>query len=111
MSRVKEIFLYILALIVLLAPAIILGWVGLSLLGWVGLVIGVLAGLAIFAFSVNKIASQEDFEEEPPAEGAEEVDVIKPATEAEAENNEAISPTKELETTAEPGETIQEEVR
>ncbi len=55
----KNIFLYILALVVLLAPAIILGWIGWSLLGWPGLVIGIIAGLVIFIFSMNRIASQE----------------------------------------------------
>jgi hypothetical protein len=120
MSRVKELFLYVLALIVLLAPAIILGWVGLTLLGWVGLIIGILAGLAIFAFSVNKIANQEDFEEEPPVEGAEAVDQPGPVEEAKTEMDDSISPATEIETTvaepgenivAEPGETVQEEVR
>ena len=72
MNQIKAAALYILALIVLLAPAIILGWIGLSLLGWVGLIIGVIVGLVIFAFSVNKIAAQEDTEPEtepaPPVE-------------------------------------------
>ncbi|MDB5079888.1 MAG: hypothetical protein JWP00_1812 [Chloroflexi bacterium] len=64
MNQIKAAALYILALIVLLAPAIILGWIGFSLIGWFGLVIGVLAGLVIFAVSVNKIAAQEDAEDE-----------------------------------------------
>lgn len=72
MNQIKAAVLYILALIVLLAPAIILGWIGLSLIGWVGLIIGVILGLALFAFSVNKIAAQEDAETEietvPPVE-------------------------------------------
>lgn len=73
MEHIKGIALYILALIVLLAPAIILGWIGLTLLGWLGLILGVLVGLVIFAYSVNKIAAQEEAEEEmspaaPPAE-------------------------------------------
>ncbi len=72
MNQIKAAVLYILALIVLLAPAIILGWIGLSLIGWVGLIIGVILGLALFAFSVNKIAAQEDAEAEietvPPVE-------------------------------------------
>lgn len=62
MNQIKAAALYILALIVLLAPAIILGWIGLSLIGWVGLIIGVVVGLVIFAYSVNKIAAQEDAE-------------------------------------------------
>jgi hypothetical protein len=64
MNQIKAAVLYILALIVLLAPAIILGWIGLSLLSWPGLLVGVLAGLALFAYSVNKIAAQEDAENE-----------------------------------------------
>ncbi|HEX2912889.1 MAG TPA: hypothetical protein VH186_18935 [Chloroflexia bacterium] len=60
MNHIKDFFLYILALIVLLAPAIILGWIGFSLLSWPGLVIGVIAGFAIFVFSVNKIQAQDD---------------------------------------------------
>lgn len=73
MNQIKAAALYILALIVLLAPAIILGWIGLSLLGWLGLIIGVIVGLVIFAFSVNKIAAQEDAEAETdPATPAEE---------------------------------------
>ncbi len=71
MSRVKSAFLYILALIVLLAPAIILGWIGLTLLGWWGLILGILVGLAIFVASVNKIASQEEAESESESESEE----------------------------------------
>ena len=59
MNKLKEIFMYLLALIVLLAPAIILGWVGGSLLGWWGGIVGVIVGLIIFGFSLNKIAAQE----------------------------------------------------
>jgi len=55
----KNAFLYILALIVLLAPAIILGWIGWTLLDWWGMLIGIVLGLAIFIFSMNKIAAQE----------------------------------------------------
>ncbi len=68
---IKAIFLYFLALVVLLAPAIILGWIGWSLLDWPGLIIGIVLGLAIFVFSMNKIAAQEaasQGEEENPAE-------------------------------------------
>lgn len=70
MSKVKEVFLYILALIVLLAPAIILGWIGLSLtdglgLGWLGLLVGVIVGLVIFVASVNKIGALAEDDEEP----------------------------------------------
>jgi hypothetical protein len=68
MNQIKAAVLYILALIVLLAPAIILGWIGLSLLSWPGLLVGVLAGLALFAYSVNKIAAQEDAEDEDEGE-------------------------------------------
>ncbi len=56
---IKDIFMYILALVVLLAPAIILGWIGWSLLEWPGLLIGVILGLVIFAFSLNKIGTQD----------------------------------------------------
>ena len=66
MEQIKGIALYILALIVLLAPAIILGWIGLTLLGWLGLILGVIVGLAIFAYSVNKIAAQEEAEADLP---------------------------------------------
>lgn len=80
MERIKGFALYILALIVLLAPAIILGWIGLTLLGWLGLILGIIVGLVIFAFSVNKIAVQEAAEDEnadaeqtaPPAAPTEE---------------------------------------
>ncbi len=64
MTQFKAVILYILALIVLLAPAIILGWIGLTLLSWPGLIIGILGGLMIFSFSVNKIAAQEEVEED-----------------------------------------------
>lgn len=66
MEQIKGIALYILALIVLLAPAIILGWIGLTLLGWLGLILGVIIGLVIFAYSVNKIAAQEEAEGDLP---------------------------------------------
>ena len=66
MSRIKEIFLYLLALVVLLAPVIILGWIGLTLLGWLGLILGIGIGLAIFVYSVNKVISQDANEEAPP---------------------------------------------
>ncbi len=74
MEQIKGFALYILALIVLLAPAIILGWIGLTLLGWIGLILGIIAGLVIFAFSVNKIAAQEEAEGEiePAQPSAEE---------------------------------------
>lgn len=86
MSRVKDIFLYILALIVLLAPAIILGWIGLTLLegvglGWLGLIGGVIGGLVIFMVSVNKIAAQEQAADEDEEGGVE--------NEAAPENQEA----------------------
>lgn len=68
MNQIKAAALYVLALIVLLAPAIILGWIGLTLLSWPGLIIGVVVGLAIFAFSVNKIAAQEADEAEVGSE-------------------------------------------
>ncbi|MBN9389644.1 MAG: hypothetical protein J0I20_16580 [Chloroflexi bacterium] len=68
MEQIKGIALYILALVVLLAPAIILGWIGLTLLGWLGLILGVIVGLVIFAYSVNKIAAQEEADSDlPPA--------------------------------------------
>ncbi len=70
MSRVRDIALYILALVVLLSPAILLGWVGLTLLGWVGLILGVIVGLIIFAFSVNKMIAQ-DAEEDQTLEAGE----------------------------------------
>lgn len=79
MNRIKAAALYILALIVLLAPAIILGWIGLSLVGWIGLLGGVIAGLVIFAYSVNKIAQQEEAEGddvEPAAAPEESAPVI-----------------------------------
>lgn len=63
---VKSVFLYVLALIVLLAPAIILGWMGWSLLDWPGLIVGIIVGLAIFVFSMNKIAAQEASGENQP---------------------------------------------
>jgi hypothetical protein len=68
MNQIKAAVLYILALIVLLAPAIILVWIGLSILSWPGLLVGVLAGLALFAYSVNKIAAQEEAEDEDEGE-------------------------------------------
>lgn len=64
MSQIKAIFLYVLALIVLLAPVIILGWVGLSLLSWPGLIIGIIAGGLIFMASMNKVIQQGDEEDE-----------------------------------------------
>jgi hypothetical protein len=74
MEQIKGIALYIMALIVLLAPAIILGWIGLTLLGWLGLILGVILGLVIFAYSVNKIAAQEEAENDlsPAAPSTEE---------------------------------------
>ncbi len=62
MTRIKDLFMYLLALIVLLAPVIILGWIGLSLLGWPGMVLGIIIGLVIFVYSVNKVAGQEEAE-------------------------------------------------
>jgi hypothetical protein len=85
MNQIKAAVLYILALIVLLAPAIILGWIGLSLLSWPGLLVGVLAGLALFAYSVNKIAAQEDAENEDETETGGE-------TETKSETEPAPSP-------------------
>ena len=64
MEQIKGFALYILALIVLLAPAIILGWIGLTLLGWLGLILGIIAGLVIFALSLNKMAAQDEAEAE-----------------------------------------------
>jgi hypothetical protein len=63
-DKVKSLFMYILALIVLLAPAILLGWIGWSLLDWWGGILGVVGGLVIFGFSINKIAQQEEELEE-----------------------------------------------
>ena len=77
MEQIKGFALYILALIVLLAPAIILGWIGLTLLGWLGLLLGIIAGLVIFAFSVNKIAAQEEAE----TEGEDEIKPAQPPAE------------------------------
>jgi hypothetical protein len=66
--------MYVLALVVLLAPAILIGWIGFSLLNWWGGIIGVIVGLIIFGFSINKIAAQTDGEEaETHAELADEV--------------------------------------
>jgi hypothetical protein len=68
MSTVKNIFMLLLAWIVLLAPVIILGWMGASLFGWLGLIIGVLIGGAIFVASMNKVIQQdaeEGFEDTP----------------------------------------------
>lgn len=56
-----------LALIVLLAPAILLGWVGWSLLDWWAGIIGIIIGLVIFAYSMNKVAVQEAADAENPA--------------------------------------------
>lgn len=56
-----------LALIVLLAPAILLGWVGWSLLDWWAGIIGIILGLIIFAYSMNKVAAQEAADAENPA--------------------------------------------
>ena len=50
----------VLALIVLLAPAIILGWMGWSLFDWWAGIIGIVLGLIIFAYSLNKVAAQEN---------------------------------------------------
>ncbi len=60
MDKLKSVFMYILALVVLLAPAILLGWIGWSLLDWWGGILGVVGGLVIFGFSMNKIAQQEE---------------------------------------------------
>jgi hypothetical protein len=74
MNQIKSVFMYVLALVVLLAPAILIGWIGFSLLNWWGGIIGVIVGLIIFGFSINKIAAQTDGEEaETPAELADEV--------------------------------------
>ena len=67
MSRIKQIFMDGLALIVLLAPAILLGWVGWSLLDWWAGIIGIVIGLVIFAYSMNKVALQEAADAENPA--------------------------------------------
>jgi len=67
MSRLKQIFMDGLALIVLLAPAILLGWVGWSLLDWWAGIIGIILGLIIFAYSMNKVAAQEAADAENPA--------------------------------------------
>jgi len=71
--------MYILALTVLLAPAILLGWIGWSLVDWWGGILGVIGGLVIFGFSINKIAQQEEELEEQ--EGVIE-DVSAPSPEA-----------------------------
>jgi hypothetical protein len=63
MSQIKAVFMYVLALVVLLAPAILIGWMGFTLLNWWGGIIGIIAGLVIFGFSINKIAAQGDSEE------------------------------------------------
>ncbi|NWJ47350.1 MAG: hypothetical protein HXX08_15945 [Chloroflexi bacterium] len=69
MDKIKAVFLYILALVVLLAPAILLGWIGWSLLDWWGGVLGIIGGLLIFYSSITKIARQESTEEEPITAG------------------------------------------
>lgn len=79
MDKVKSLFMYILALTVLLAPAILLGWIGWSLVDWWGGILGVIGGLVIFGFSINKIAQQEEELEEQ--EGVIE-DVSAPSPEA-----------------------------
>lgn len=66
MNQIKAIFMYILALVVLLAPAILLGWIGFTLLNWWGGIIGIIGGLLIFAYSLNRIAAQPDEEEATP---------------------------------------------
>jgi FtsH-binding integral membrane protein len=63
-DKFKAIFMYILALVVLLAPAILLGWIGWSLLDWWGGILGAILGLVIFAFSINKIIAQDLTEDE-----------------------------------------------
>jgi len=78
-DKVKSLFMYILALTVLLAPAILLGWIGWSLVDWWGGILGVIGGLVIFGFSINKIAQQEEELEEQ--EGVIE-DVSAPSPEA-----------------------------
>ena len=64
----KDVFMYVLALIVLFAPAIILGWIGLTLLSWPGLIGGVVFGLAIFWFSVSKVAASDAADDDAFAE-------------------------------------------
>ena len=68
MDKVKALFLYILALVVLLAPAILLGWVGWSFFDWWGGIVGVISGMIIFFFSMNKVIAQNAAAEEEPAE-------------------------------------------
>ena len=87
MSRIKEIFLYLLALIVLLAPVIILGWIGLTLLGWLGLILGAGIGLTVFVYSVNKVVGQE-------AEDADEAVAEAPPVEYEVTPTESERPVK-----------------
>jgi succinate-acetate transporter protein len=68
-DKIKAVFLYILALVVLLAPAILLGWIGWSLLDWWGGVLGIIGGLLIFYSSITKIARKELTEEAPITAG------------------------------------------
>lgn len=69
MNQIKAVFLYVLALTVLLAPVIILGWIGLSLLSWPGLIIGIFLGGLIFYSSMKKVIEQgADADEEELAE-------------------------------------------
>jgi hypothetical protein len=80
---IKGIFMYVLALIVLLAPAIILGWIGWSLLDWPGLLVGVFAGLLLFYVSIRKIAMQEAaLEAQEGAASPEQEAITSPAEEA-----------------------------
>jgi FtsH-binding integral membrane protein len=79
-DKFKAIFMYILALVVLLAPAILLGWIGWSLLDWWGGILGVILGLALFAYSINKIIAQEsaeDEDEETTSENSETNSLVK----------------------------------
>ena len=76
MDKLKDILMYVLALIVLLAPAILLGWIGATLLDWWGGVLGVLVGLVIFALSLNKMSTQE----ESDSEGGEQLQAALPSS-------------------------------
>ncbi len=72
LEKLKALFMYVLALVVLLAPAILLGWIGWSLLDWWGGVLGIIGGLVVFAFSINKIAQQDAGDEEEQSETSNE---------------------------------------
>jgi small neutral amino acid transporter SnatA (MarC family) len=82
MNQVKAVFMYVLALVVLLAPAILIGWMGFTLLGWWGGIIGIIGGLIIFAFSLNKIAAQNDDADET-VEETEKAEAVETGVEAE----------------------------